>query len=442
MLSTPTLNTITSLAKRRGFVFPASEIYGGIESVWDYGPLGVELKRNVKELWWKNFVKQRSNVFGLDSAIMQNPEVWMASGHTKSFQDPLRGCDTCKQRFNANLLRNDKCLACGGKLGIAKDFNLMFKTQFGPVDKIDNFVYLRPETAQGIFINFINVVQTTRAKLPFGVAQIGKSFRNEITTGNFIFRTREFEQMELEYFCHPGQADKFYAYWKKVSFDWFISLGIDGKLLRLVEHKTSELPHYAINSADLEFKFPWGWGELETVANRADYDLKTHSQYSGKNLTIHNENNISQVCPYVIEPAIGVDRLFLALIVSAYKEDTVADQPRVFLKLHPDLSPYQVAVLPLSRNEQLLPTAKKIFNILLEQFNCQYDETQSIGRRYRRQDEIGTVLAVTIDFDTINDNSVTIRDRNSTEQIRVEIPNLPNEIKKRLDENRANYKNL
>ena len=433
------LSKIVSLAKRRGFVFPSSEIYGGIGSSWDYGPLGVELKRNVKEAWWRSMVYGRDDVVGLDSAIIQNPEVWISSGHATNFTDPLVECPTCHKRYRADQIEDaTKCPDDGTTLSEPRMFNLMFKTFVGPLEDSANQVWLRPETAQGIFINFDNVITATRSKLPFGIAQIGKSFRNEITPGNFIFRTREFEQMEMEFFVKPGEDEQWHEHWIQERFAWYKQLGISSDNLRLRVHDPEELAHYAKATSDVEYLFPWGWGELEGIANRTDFDLSQHEASSGKNMKYFDQELNEHYFPYVIEPAAGVDRAALTFMFDAYDEELAPtgggkEETRTVMHFHPDIAPVQVATLPLSRNEKLTPTARHIHSQLLRSFRCQYDDAQSIGRRYRRQDEIGTPLCVTVDFQTVEeDQSVTIRNRDSMEQIRVPIPELPDAIRDQL----------
>ncbi|MEX0762270.1 MAG: glycine--tRNA ligase [Dehalococcoidia bacterium] len=436
-MSTIDLNTLVSLSKRRGFVFQSSEIYGGVGSVWDYGPVGVELKRNVKDAWWRSMVRERDDVVGLDAAILMHPEVWVASGHASSFSDPLVDCKECRRRFRADHVDGSVCPECGGELSEPRQFNLMFETHMGPVQGDASRVYLRPETAQGIFVNFDNVQTTTRKKLPFGIAQIGKSFRNEITPGNFIFRTREFEQMEMEYFCKPGEDDDLHRYWIDFSMNWFKRYGIRGDKLMVREHGKDELPHYSKASADVEYEFPWGWGELETISNRTDFDLKAHAEHSGKDLSYFDNETNERFVPYVVEPAMGADRSSLAFLADAYDEEGEGKDKRVVLRFHPDIAPYSVAVLPLSRNEKLVPKAREVHGLLRPLFSTQYDDSQSIGRRYRRQDEIGTALCVTVDFETVeNDNAVTIRNRDSMEQIRVPIENLVTAVRDQLGEMR------
>jgi glycyl-tRNA synthetase len=426
------MERIVSLCKRRGFIFPSSEIYGGLASCWDYGPMGVELKRNVKEAWWKSIVQDRDDVVGLDTSIMMHPGVWAASGHIDSFTDPLVECKSCHLRWRADTVEGGKCPKCGGELTEPRMFNLMFKTFMGPVEEGASIVYLRPETAQGIFVNFENVVTTSRKKLPLGIAQIGKSFRNEITPGNFIFRTREFEHMELEYFVRPGTDEKWLDYWVKERFDWYVKLGVRKENLRLRQHGRDELAHYAKDCYDVEYLFPMGWSELEGIANRGDYDLTQHARCSGKELSYHDAEAGEKYVPYVIEPSAGVDRSVLAFIVDAYDEEEVEKEKRTVLHLNPSLAPIKVAVLPLSRNEKLTPVAKEVFRQLCPSFMTDYDDSQSIGRRYRRQDEIGTPFCVTIDFESLEDKQVTIRERDSLAQIRVPIEGLEKVIEAKL----------
>ena len=428
----PTLETLVSLAKRRGFIFQNSEIYGGLGSVWDFGPVGVELKRRIKDYWWTSMVQNRNDIEGIDSSILMDPAVWEASGHLKGFSDPLVECVNCHKRFREDEV-DSKCPDCDSGLSDPRQFNLMFKTFMGPVEEDAATIYLRPETAQGIFVNFNNVLTTTRRKIPFGIAQIGKSFRNEITPGNFIFRTREFEQMEMEYFCYPKDSDKLFQEWIEFSMNWFKEIGIQEKNLRTRNHTDEERPHYAKAATDIEYNFPWGWGELETINNRTDYDLKNHMEKSGRDLSYFDESTKSRFIPYVIEPAMGADRTTLAVFSDAYHEEEVNNETRTVLKFDPKISPIEVAVLPLSRNEKLKSISSKVFNIIRSSFRGQFDDTQSIGKRYRRQDEIGTPVCVTIDFDTLDDNSVTIRNRNTMKQVRVEITKIKEIIKDHLE---------
>ena len=431
------IEKLTSLCKRRGFVFQSSEIYGGLASTWDYGPLGVELKRNVKDSWWKTMVWERDDMVGLDAAILMHPDTWRASGHLENFTDPLVECSDCNKRFREDHIDSVTCPDCGGELSDPRLFHLMFKTHMGPVEEEAAIVYFRPETAQGIFVNFNNVVTSTRKKLPFGIAQVGKSFRNEITTGNFIFRTREFEMMEIEYFVMPGEDEKVHQKWMQDCMDWYTNIGVKPENLRLRKHEDEELSHYAKATYDIEYNFPWGWGEIQGIANRTDFDLKAHMTMSGEKLTYFDEVSGQHVIPYVIEPSLGVDRAVMTLLVDAYTEEETAaasgkTETRVLLKLDPSVAPVKVAVLPLSRNERLAPLAKSVYddvrkNRLIEG-NVQFDDAQSIGRRYRRQDEIGTPLCVTVDFDSLDDGCVTIRERDSMDQKRVSITNLAQEI--------------
>jgi glycyl-tRNA synthetase len=431
-VSNVAMDTLVSLCKRRGFIFPSSDIYGGLESCWDYGPLGVELKKNVKEAWWKSMVQYRDDIVGIDASIIMHPNVWKASGHVEGFSDPLVECKKCNLRWRTDEVEGDKCKICGSPLTEPRLFNLMFKTFMGPVENDANVVYLRPETAQGIFVNFDNVMTTIRKKLPFGIAQIGKSFRNEITTGNFIFRTREFEQMELEYFVKPGTDEKWFNYWVEERFNWYLKLGIKKEHLKLREHEKEELAHYAKGCFDINYLFPMGWAELEGIANRGDFDLKQHAKHSGKGLDYFDNETNEHYIPYVIEPSSGVDRMVLAILVDSYQEEEVKGEKRVVLKINPMLAPIKVAVLPLSRNEKLVPLSQEIFNQIKPHFMTQYDDSQSIGRRYRRQDETGTPLCVTIDFDSLEDNQVTIRERDSMDQVRVPIKEVVSHLQQKL----------
>ena len=428
---TPTLSMdkIVSLARRRGFIFQSSEIYGGLSGCWDYGPLGVELKRNVKQAWWQGTVQERDDTVGLDTSILMHPKVWEASGHLQGFSDPLVECKNCHMRWRADELKEPKCPSCAGELTEEKMFNLMFKTFAGPVESDENIVYLRPETAQGMFVNFQNVINTTRRKLPLGIAQTGKSFRNEITTGNFIFRSREFEQMEIEYFVKPGTDEKWFEYWYQERFNWYIKLGIKKEHLRLYEHPKEKLAHYARRCIDVEYLFPHGWAELEGIANRGDYDLRQHAKASGKSLDYYDDDTKEHYLPNIIEPSAGVDRSLLAFMCDAYAEEPDKDEIRVVMHFHPTLAPIKVAILPLSKKENLAAFTKPIFNDLRKQWTVQYDDTQSIGRRYRRQDEVGTPYCVTVDFQSLEDNRVTVRERDSMNQIRIPI----SELKKTLE---------
>ena len=429
------LDQIVNLCKRRGFVYPSAEIYGGFRSSYDYGPLGSLMLRNVKDAWVKAMVQQRDDVVLIDAAILSPPQVWEASGHLANFTDPLVDCTNCKQRFRADHLDHpNACPNCNSKNSFtaARAFNLMFKTFAGPIEGSGAEVYLRPETAQGMFVNFANVLQTSRKKPPFGIAQVGKSFRNEITPGNFIFRTREFEQMEMEFFVPPADGPKWYEYWCNERLNWYIDLGIPAEMLKMRPHDADELSHYSTGTSDVEFMFPWGWGELEGIAQRTDYDLKQHAAHSGQKLEYFDQATNERYVPHVIEPAAGATRTMAAFLLAAYDEDEVGGEKRTVLRLHPRLAPYKVAVLPLSKKDTLTPLAKQIYTTLSQRYMVDYDETQSIGRRYRRQEEIGTPLCVTVDFDSLDDKAVTIRDRDTTEQVRVPIADLLGEIGSRL----------
>jgi glycyl-tRNA synthetase len=421
------LDQIVNLCKRRGFVYPSAEIYGGFRSTYDYGPLGALLLRNVKEAWIRSMVQLRDDVVLIDAAVLGPPQVWEASGHLTNFTDPLVDCTNCKQRFREDKLDDpDTCPNCGehGIFTEARQFNLMFKTRAGPVADAAADAYLRPETAQGMFTNFANVIQTSRKRPPFGIAQVGKSFRNEITPQNWIFRTREFEQMELEFFVPPGDGPQWYDYWCNERLTWYRDLGIPAEMLRIRDHEADELSHYSTGTADVEFKFPWGWDELEGIAQRTDYDLNQHSEHSGERLDFFDQASNVRYVPHVIEPAAGATRTMAAFLLAAYDEDVINDEERTVLRLHPRLAPYQVAVLPLSKKDTLTPLAREVRKLLSECYMVDYDETQSIGRRYRRQDEIGTPFAVTVDFESLDDRAVTVRDRDTTEQVRVPIDEL------------------
>lgn len=416
------LDTIANLAKRRGFVFPSSEIYGGIRSAYDYGPLGTELLRNVKNEWWRNIVQAREDIVGIDSAVIQSRSVWVASGHEASFTDPLVECSNCNSRWRIDKLDDpDLCPNCGqrGTFGEPRQFNLMFKTFTGSVEEDAALVYLRPETAQGIFINYDNVRRAARLKLPFGIAQIGKTFRNEITPGQFVFRTREFEQMELEYFCLPDDASRWFDYWIEERRRWYLDLGMDEQRLRIRPHDADELSHYSAGTVDVEYDFPWGWDELEGIANRTDFDLKAHTEHSGVDLRYFDDEQGDRFFPYVIEPAAGATRTTFAFLIDAYHEEEVKEEKRVVLKLHHRLAPYKVAVLPLSKRPELIEPAARLAGELRKHWMIEMDVTQSIGRRYRRQDEIGTPYCLTVDFESLEDQAVTIRHRDTMEQDRV-----------------------
>lgn len=430
-----TLDTISNLAKRRGFVFQSSEIYGGLRSAYDYGPLGAELLRNVKAEWWHTMVQIRPDVVGLDSAIIQARQVWQASGHEEVFTDPMVECRNCNSRHRLDKLEDpSQCPTCGvrGELTDPRNFNLMLRTHMGPVESEENLVYLRPETAQGIFINYESIRRTNRLKLPFGIAQIGKAFRNEITPGQFVFRTREFEQMEMEFFCRPEEADQWFEYWREHRFQWYVDLGIDPENLRLRAHENDELSHYSAGTADVEYRFPWGWDELEGLANRTDFDLRQHTEHAGEDLRYFDQESDERFFPYVIEPAAGATRAMFAFMIDAYTEEMVNDETRVVLKLDHRLAPYKVAVLPLSKKDELIQPAEKLAESLRRRWMVELDVTQSIGRRYRRQDEIGTPWCVTVDFDTLEDNAVTVRDRDTMDQDRVSIDGVEDYLAARL----------
>jgi glycyl-tRNA synthetase len=425
------LDKVTNLAKRRGFIFQSAEIYGGFRSTYDYGPLGVNMLRNVKQAWWRTMVQMRSDIVGLDAAILGPPAVWAASGHLETFTDPLVDCRKCKERWREDKI-DGVCPNCGStEFTEPRAFNLMFKTQAGPVEGEGSTAYLRPETAQGMFTNFANVLSTTRKKPPFGIAQVGKSFRNEITPQNFVFRTREFEQMEMEFFVPPSDADQWYKYWIQARYDWYLDLGIPREALRLHEHAQEDLSHYSKGTTDVEFAYPWGWDELEGIANRGDYDLTQHSNASGVKLEYFDQAANERYTPYVIEPAAGATRAMMAFLLAAYHEDEVGGEVRTVLRLDWRLAPYQVAVLPLSKKPELEGVSREVLAKLKPHFMCDYDVTQSIGRRYRRQDEVGTPYCITVDFDTLDDRSVTVRERDSTEQTRVKIDDLLGELRTR-----------
>jgi len=422
------MDKIASLAKRRGILFQSSEVYGGINSCWDYGPLGVELKNNVKRLWWKSMIYERDDIEGLDASILMHPRVWEASGHVEGFTDPLVDCKKCKMRFREDEIPGDKCPNCGGELTEARQFNLMFRTHMGPVEEDASIVYLRPETAQGIYVNFLNVLNSSRRKIPFGIAQIGKAFRNEITPGNYIFRTREFEQMEMQYFVKAGSDEEWFSCWKEERMKWYIRLGIRKERLRYYEHQSDELAHYAKKAFDIQYEFPFGWKELEGIHNRGDYDLSRHQQYSGKKMTYFEESTKESFIPYIIETSAGCDRSILTLMVDAYDEEP----ERVVMRFHPEVAPVKVAVFPLVKRDGMPEVARKIYKDIKVSFKSFYDESGAIGRRYRRQDEIGTLFCITVDSQTLEDQTVTLRMRDSMEQIRISIDKVEEEIRKRI----------
>jgi len=434
------LSQLVSLSKRRGFVFQSSEVYGGLGSCWDYGPLGSLMKANVKRAWW-NTMTRRADVVGIDASILMHPTVWKASGHVDGFSDPLVDCKDCKTRFRSDntesYLKYQKCPNCGSKnLSEPRQFNLMFKTHMGPLEDSGSVVYLRPETAQGIFVNFLNCQQSSRYKVPFGIAQIGKSFRNEITPGNFIFRTREFEQMEMQYFVKPGTDEKFFEEWKETRWNFYLKFGLKKENLQFHPHGPTELAHYAKAAVDVQYKFPMGFSELEGIHNRGDFDLSQHMKFSGKSLEYFDEANKEKYIPYVIETAVGCDRLFLAFLCDAYREEVTksdsGEDTRLVLGLHPQIAPIKVAILPLSKKDELTTVAEKLRDELAEDFDVIYDESASIGKRYRRQDEIGTPFCVTVDFDTLNDQAVTVRHRDKMSQERIGLTQLSSYIAGRL----------
>jgi len=437
------LSKIISLCKRRGFIFPSSEIYGGFGSGYDFGPLGVEMKNNIKRVWWEEMTKKSETIVGLDSAILMSPKVWQASGHlTAGFADELVECKVCHKRFRLDEIKRGNCPECGGKLTQPRKFNLMMKTFVGPVEEKANITYLRAETCQGIYVNFENILNSMRLKIPFGVAQIGKAFRNEITPGNFIYRTREFEQMEMQWFCHPKQASKYFDFWKKERIKWYLNLGIKKENLRIKEVPRKDLPHYAKQAVDIEYKFPFGWKEIEGIHNRGDWDLSNHAKYSDQDLRYFDEDTKEKYFPYIIETSGGADRSFLAFLIDAYREikggrtetTKATKEVEILLKLHKKIAPVKVAVLPLVRNKPpLVKTAKEVYKLLKPHFVVQYDELGSIGRRYRRQDEIGTVLCLTIDFESLKKNDLTIRDRDTMKQKRVKIKDLVKVLKEELE---------
>lgn len=420
------MEKVVSLCKRRGFIFQSSEIYGGMSNTWDYGPFGVELKNNVKAAWWKSVVYERDDIFGMDASILMHPSVWKASGHVENFFDLKSDCKSCKKRFKtADLKDKNKCPECGGALTESRAFNLMFKTHQGAVEEAGSMIYLRPETAQGMFVNFLNILDSKHPKLPFGLAQIGKAFRNEITPGNFTFRTREFEQMEIEYFVRPVEADKKFEEWIEYRYNWYLDLGLNKPNLRKRPHAKDELAHYAKACTDIEYNFPFGWSELEGIANRADFDLRQHDRESGRDLQYFDDVKKERFFPYIIEPSGGVDRSVLAFLTDAYHEEKVKDDLRVVLKLHKDLSPVKVAVLPLLRNRpEIVELAKKIAKDLKKSIITVYDDTGAIGKLYRRQDEVGTLYCITVDVQSLEDKQVTVRDRDSMLQERISIENL------------------
>ena len=426
------MDKLVSLCKRKGFIFQSSEIYGGINSCWDYGPLGVELKNNIKQNWWKSMTQFRDDIEGLDASILMHPSVWITSGHVESFADPMVDCKDCKMRFRADEVSGNKCPNCGGELTEARQFNLMFKTHMGPVEDEASVVYLRPETAQGIYVNFLNVLAPSRQKLPFGIAQIGKAFRNEISPGNFIFRSREFEQMEMQFFIHPDEDEKWIDYWKEERRKWYLNLGIREENLRFHQHDKKELAFYAKTAYDIEYNFPFNWKEIEGIHNRTNYDLSRHTQATGKDLSYFNDQTKERFFPYIIETSAGVDRTMLVCLVDGYYEEVVKGEERTVLRLDPKIAPIKAGIYPLVKRDNMPEVAKKIEDILRPHFKVFYDEGGAIGRRYRRQDEAGTPFGITVDSQTLQDETVTLRERDSMEQIRVKIDDLVKILNKKI----------
>jgi len=438
-LAATDMDKIVSLCKRRGFIFQSSAIYGKLNACYDYGPLGVEMKRNIKEIWWRSMVQERSNIVGLDAAILMHPKVWEASGHVTGFTDPLVDCRQCKMRFREDeieekFLEKRQCPRCGtvGSLTEARQFNLMFKTNMGPVEEKSSTVYLRPETAQGIYVNYKNVIDSSRLKIPFGIAQIGKAFRNEITPGNFIFRTREFEQAEMQFFVRPGDDEKFFEEWKEVRMNWYSRIGINKEKLRFHEHASDELAHYAKAAFDIEYKYPIGWKELEGIHNRTDFDLSRHQEHSGKDLTYFDDAARERFLPYIIETSSGMDRILLTCLVDGYEEEKLEKETRTVLRLDPKVAPVKAAVFPLVKRDGMPEYAKKLEKDLRKSFMVFYDESGAVGRRYRRQDEAGTPFCITVDSQTLEDDTVTIRERDSMKQIRIPSNGVRDELRKKM----------
>lgn len=436
-----TMDKLVSLCKRRGFIFQSSEIYGGLSSSYDYGPLGAELKRNVKNFWWDSMINRRDDIEGLDSAILMHPKVWHTSGHVEEFTDPMIDCKTCKGRFRADKLEECRCLKkpsktpleCGGELTEARNFNLMFKTHLGPIDDEANVVYLRPETAQGIYVNFLNVKNSSRQKIPFGIAQIGKSFRNEITSGNFTFRTCEFEQMEMQFFVHPDEDDKWFEYWMEQRWNWYRDLGIKTEKLRWHEHGPNELAHYAKKAFDIEYEFPFGWQELEGVHNRTDFDLSRHMEASGKDLRYFDERFTEKFLPYIIETAAGCDRAVLTALIDGYDEEEIKGSTRVFLRLSAKIAPIKAAIFPLVKKDGMPEYAEKVRDELKKRFKVFYDVAGAVGRRYARMDEAGTPFCLTVDGQTLEDDTLTVRVRDTQEQTRMNVPSIMEYLDKEIN---------
>jgi len=429
----PLMDKLVSLCKRRGFIFQSSEIYGGLGSCWDYGPLGVELKNNIKRFWWETMTHRRDDIEGVDAAILMSPKVWEASGHVEGFTDPLVDCKKCKHRFRADTLETDKCPDCGGELTEPRNFNLMFKTFMGPVEEETSVIYMRPETAQGIYVNFQNVLGPSRQKIPFGIAQIGKAFRNEITPGNFIFRTREFEQMEMQFFIHPSEDEKWFDYWKEQRWQWYLEIGIRPEKIRWHEHAKTELAHYAKKAYDIEYEFSFGWKEIEGIHNRYDFDLTRHRDASGKDLRYFDDQTKERYLPYIIETSAGADRATLVCLADAYREEEVKGDKRVSLFLSPKIAPIKAAIFPLVKKEGMPEVAAKIYQDLKKHFKVFYDDGGAVGRRYRRMDEAGTPYCITVDGQTLEDDTVTVRERDSMEQTRHKIGELAELVGKRIE---------
>jgi glycyl-tRNA synthetase len=435
------MDKIVSLCKRRGFVYPSSEIYGGLGSCWDYGPLGADLKRNVKTFWWDAMTNRRDDIEGLDAAILMHPEVWRTSGHVEEFTDPLVDCKTCKGRFRADKLAECRCLLkpsktpleCGGELTESRNFNLMFKTFMGPVEDSGAVTYFRPETAQGIYVNFLNVKNSSRQKVPFGIAQIGKAFRNEITPGNFIFRTREFEQMEMQFFIHPSEDEKWFEYWRQQRWEWYHALGIHPEKLRWHQHKDKELAHYAKAAYDIEYEYPFGWQELEGIHNRTDFDLSRHMKATGKDLQYFDEERKEKFVPFIIETSAGCDRTILTVLVDSYDEVEIKGEKRVFLRLSPKIAPIKAAVFPLVKKEGMPEYAQKVCAELKKKFKVFYDESGAVGRRYARMDEAGCPFCITVDGQTLQDDTMTLRDRDSMEQLRMKTAEVMEYLEKKIN---------
>jgi glycyl-tRNA synthetase len=437
MNSTLTMEKLVSLCKRRGYIFPSSEIYGGLASAWDYGPLGIELKKRLQDCWWREMTQLHENIVGLDAAILMHPRVWEASGHVENFTDPLVDCKQCKLRFRADQVDEAKltareCPSCGGPLTDPRSFNLMFKTHIGPVEDDASAIYLRPETAQGSYVNFRNILQSSRLKVPFGIAQVGKAFRNEITTKSFIFRTCEFEQMEMQYFVHPSEDEKWFEYWKQKRLDYYFDLGIRKEKLRFHQHGPKELAHYCKTAFDIEYEYPFGWQEMEGIHNRTDYDLSRHAEFSGKDMTYLDESRNERYIPYIVETAVGLTRSVLVILCDAYDEEEVEGETRVVLRIHPRLSPVTAGIFPLVKKDGLPEIAREITEELKKEHAVFYDQGGAIGRRYRRQDEIGTPYCLTVDYQTKEDETITLRLRDSMEQVRIKISDIGSRIREEM----------